>query len=66
MMVVLTPEEAEFLRGADRFDNGMLQPVPMNLASQLLNGVAAFNDLGAMHITPSGRNAVHWYDAQHR
>lgn len=67
MMVVLTPEQAEFLRAADRSADGLLQPVPMNLASQLhLNVVAEFSGLGGMLITPSGRNAVHWHDAQHR
>jgi len=63
LMVVLTPEQAEILRKADRSSDGLLPALPVNIVAQLdLNGLVERNTMNDLRISFSGRNAVHWHD----
>jgi hypothetical protein len=63
MVVVLTPEQADILRKADRSPDGLLPALPINTVAQLdLNGLVERNAMNDLRISFSGRNAVHWHD----
>ena len=64
-MIVLTSEQAKLLRIGDKSHDGLLPPVPMNIAMELdWHKLAEPTGLGGLRITWTGRNAVHWHDAK--